>query len=52
MRFFIESKVNGVELNMNTEIEIVFKSLTKEFVGFKAAYNLRNKALTFTQLMK
>ena len=37
---------------MHTQIEIVFKSLTNEFVGFKVAYNLGNKALTLTQLMK
>ncbi|MBA0849414.1 hypothetical protein Goshw_015702 [Gossypium schwendimanii] len=37
---------------MNTDIEIVFKFLTKEFVGFRVAYSLGNKALTLTQLMK
>ncbi|MBA0766807.1 hypothetical protein Gotri_015811, partial [Gossypium trilobum] len=30
----------------------MFKSLTKEFASFRVAYNLRNKALTLTQLMK
>ncbi|MBA0845709.1 hypothetical protein Goarm_022995 [Gossypium armourianum] len=30
----------------------MFKSLTKEFVGFRVAYNLGNNTLTLTQLMK
>ncbi|MFQ6626198.1 hypothetical protein Gotur_005397, partial [Gossypium turneri] len=49
MRFFAEAEVNGAELDVNTQIEIVFKSLTKEFVSFRVAYNLGNKALTLTQ---
>ncbi|MBA0729377.1 hypothetical protein Golax_020341, partial [Gossypium laxum] len=40
------------EVDVNTQIEIVLKSLTKEFAGFRAAYNLGNKKLTLTQLMK
>ncbi|XP_012448664.1 uncharacterized protein LOC105771818 [Gossypium raimondii] len=52
MGFFAEAKDNKVELDVNTQIEIVFKSLTKEFAGFRAAYSLGNKALTLTQLMK
>ncbi|KAK5819338.1 hypothetical protein PVK06_024324 [Gossypium arboreum] len=31
---------------------MVFKSLSKDFVGFWAAYNLGNKKLMLTQLMK
>ncbi|KAK5785819.1 hypothetical protein PVK06_040438 [Gossypium arboreum] len=49
--FFAEAEDNGVELDVNTQIEIVFKSLTKEFGGFRTAYNLGNNALTLTQLM-
>ncbi|MBA0743455.1 hypothetical protein Gogos_006128 [Gossypium gossypioides] len=37
---------------MDTQIKIMFKSLTNEFTGFRAAYNLENKTLTLTQLMK
>ena len=37
---------------MNTQIEMVFKSLTKEFACFRADYNLGNKTFTLTQLMK
>ncbi|XP_016747426.1 uncharacterized protein [Gossypium hirsutum] len=48
---FVEVQDNEAELGMNTQIEIVFKSLTNEFVGFRAAYNLRKKMLTLTQLM-
>ncbi|XP_016694496.1 uncharacterized protein [Gossypium hirsutum] len=52
MGFFAKVEDNGAELDVNLQIEIVFKSLTKEFAGFRAAYNFGNKALTFTQLMK
>ncbi|MBA0763189.1 hypothetical protein Gotri_012684, partial [Gossypium trilobum] len=52
MGFFVEAEDNRAELDVNTQIEIVFKSITKEFVNFRAAYNLGNKLLTLTQLMK
>ncbi|MBA0722970.1 hypothetical protein Golax_003598 [Gossypium laxum] len=52
MGFFAEVEDNEAKLDMNTQIEIVFKSLTKEFAGFRVAYNLWNKMLTLTQLMK
>ncbi|KAH1032356.1 hypothetical protein J1N35_044530 [Gossypium stocksii] len=45
MKFFAKAKDNGVELDVNTQIEIMSKSLTKEFIGPRAAYNLGNKAL-------
>ncbi|KAK5771493.1 hypothetical protein PVK06_047699 [Gossypium arboreum] len=48
MGFFPEVEDNGAEL----DIEILFKSLTNEFAGFRVAYNLGNKAFTLTQLMK
>ncbi|KAK5825866.1 hypothetical protein PVK06_020739 [Gossypium arboreum] len=41
MGFFAETEDNGVELDMNTQIEIMLKSLTKEFSCFRAAYILR-----------
>ncbi|MBA0727947.1 hypothetical protein Golax_000893 [Gossypium laxum] len=48
MGLFAETEDNGVELDMNTQIEIMFKSITKEFIGFRATYNLGNKELTLT----
>ncbi|KAK5842992.1 hypothetical protein PVK06_005416 [Gossypium arboreum] len=50
--FFAKVEDNGAKLNVNIQIEIVFKSLTKEFVSVRTAYNLGNKALTLTQVMK
>ncbi|KAH1129470.1 hypothetical protein J1N35_000848 [Gossypium stocksii] len=52
MRLFAEAEDNGAELDLNTQIEIMFKSLTKELAGFRASYNLGNKVLMLTQLMK
>ncbi|XP_012480820.1 uncharacterized protein LOC105795697 [Gossypium raimondii] len=43
MGFFAEAEDNGAELYMNSQIEMVFKALTNDFVGFRAAYNLGNK---------
>ncbi|GMN31357.1 hypothetical protein TIFTF001_049677 [Ficus carica] len=50
--FFAEAAENGVELDYNTQIKMVFKTLLKDFVGFKAAYNLGNKELGLTELMR
>ncbi|KAK5785453.1 hypothetical protein PVK06_040042 [Gossypium arboreum] len=50
--FFAEVEDNEAELDVNTQIKIVFTSLTKEFAGFRAACNLGNKVLTLNQLMK
>ena len=52
MGFFAEAIKNGAELDYNTQIEMVFKTLSKDFVGFKAAYNLGKKELGFTMLMR
>ncbi|XP_012482887.1 uncharacterized protein LOC105797468 [Gossypium raimondii] len=51
MRFFVELEDNEAELDVNTQIEMVFKSLTKEFIGFSVVYNLGNNALTLSQLI-
>ncbi|KAH1072855.1 hypothetical protein J1N35_025183 [Gossypium stocksii] len=50
MRFFAERKDNGA-LDVNTQIEIVFKSLTKEFTSFRVAHNLGNKKLTLSHFI-
>ena len=52
MDFFAEPAKNGAELDYNTQIEMAFKTLSKDFVGFKAAYNLGNKELGLTELMR
>ncbi|XP_012435442.1 uncharacterized protein LOC105762070 [Gossypium raimondii] len=49
--YFTEAVDNEANLDQNTQIEIVFKSLSKDFAGFQAAYNLGNKHLTLTQPM-
>ncbi|KAH1083091.1 hypothetical protein J1N35_022852 [Gossypium stocksii] len=52
MRYFVRAMDNEANLDQNTKIEMVFKSLSKDFIGFQAAYNLGNKNLMLTQLMK
>ncbi|KAK5811739.1 hypothetical protein PVK06_027103 [Gossypium arboreum] len=42
MGFIAKAEDNGLELDVNTQIEIEFKSLAKEFAGFRVAYNLGN----------
>ncbi|KAK5846153.1 hypothetical protein PVK06_002425 [Gossypium arboreum] len=48
MGFFTEAEDNGAELAVNTQIEMVFKSLTNEFTGFRVVYSLGKKALILT----
>ncbi|GMN60000.1 hypothetical protein TIFTF001_029087 [Ficus carica] len=52
MGLFAEAAKNGAELDYNTQIEMVFKTLSKDFVDFKAAYNLGNKELGLIELMR
>ncbi|GMN56927.1 hypothetical protein TIFTF001_026039 [Ficus carica] len=52
MGFLAEAAENGAELDYNTQIEMVFKTLSKDFVGFKATYNLSNKELRLTERMR
>ena len=51
MDFFVEAAKIGAELDYNTQIEIVFKIISKDFVGFKATYNLGKEELELTELM-
>ena len=41
--YFAEASKNGVELDYNTQIEMVFKTLSKDFVGLQAAYNFQGR---------
>ncbi|KAH1057046.1 hypothetical protein J1N35_035111 [Gossypium stocksii] len=43
---------NEANLDQNAQIEMVFKSLSKDFASFRATYNLGNNNLTLTQLIK
>ncbi|GMN62654.1 hypothetical protein TIFTF001_031742 [Ficus carica] len=51
MGFFTEAVKNGAEVDYNTQIKMVFKTLSKDFVSFKDAYNLDNKELGLTELI-
>ncbi|KAH1130107.1 hypothetical protein J1N35_001485 [Gossypium stocksii] len=52
MIYFAEVTNNETNLDQNTQIDMIFKSLSKDFASFQVAYNLGNKTLTLTQLMK
>ncbi|GMN47408.1 hypothetical protein TIFTF001_016589 [Ficus carica] len=43
---------SGAELDYNTQIEMVFKILSNDFVSFKAAYNLGDKELGVTEFIR
>ncbi|KAH1072844.1 hypothetical protein J1N35_025172, partial [Gossypium stocksii] len=49
---FAEVANNEANLDQNTQIKMVLKSFSNDFTGFQVAYNLGNKNLTLTQLMK
>ncbi|GMN19604.1 hypothetical protein TIFTF001_042894 [Ficus carica] len=44
MQVIAKATENGAELDCNTQIEMVFKTLSKDFVGFWAAYNFGGEA--------
>ncbi|KAH1097820.1 hypothetical protein J1N35_014741 [Gossypium stocksii] len=54
MAYFVTDAMdNEVNLDQNTKIEMVFKSLSKDFAGlYFVTCNLGNKNLTLIQLMK
>ncbi|KAH1082809.1 hypothetical protein J1N35_022570 [Gossypium stocksii] len=52
MGYFVDVVDNEANLDQNSQIEMVFKSMSKDFVGFRASYNIGNKNPTLTQLMK
>ena len=52
MGFFAEAKDIGAHIDFKTQVEIVLNSLSKEFAGFRAAYNLGKQVSNLTQLMK
>ena len=51
MAYFVEAKDDGASLEPKTQSDMVFSSLWKDF-GFRATYNLWEKELVLTQLMK
>ncbi|KAK5785785.1 hypothetical protein PVK06_040403 [Gossypium arboreum] len=52
MGYFVKAMDNEANLDQNTQIEMVFKGLSKDLASFRDAYNLGNKNLMLTQLMK
>ena len=52
MRFFAEATENDAELDYSTQIKMVFKTLSKDFMGFKATYNLATNELGLTEIIK
>lgn len=52
MGYLVEVEDNRAKLDANTQIEIMFKILFKDFVGFKVAHNLGNKQLNLAQQMR
>ncbi|XP_040960251.1 uncharacterized protein [Gossypium hirsutum] len=50
--YFSKAADNEINFDQKTQIEMVFKSLSKDFISFRGTYNLGNKNLMLTQLMK
>lgn len=49
--YLTEVADNEANLEQNTQIEMVLKRLSKEFVGFRATYKFGSKNLILTQIM-
>ncbi|GMN58623.1 hypothetical protein TIFTF001_027726 [Ficus carica] len=41
--YFVEASKNGAELDYNTQIEMVFKTLSKDFVGLRLHITFESK---------
>ena len=46
MGYFTKATENEAELDYNTQLKMVFKTLFKDFVNFRATYNLEERKLT------
>ncbi|KAL5578513.1 hypothetical protein UlMin_020212 [Ulmus minor] len=47
-----KSQSHGSEIDANTQIEMIFESLSKEFILFRMIFSLSGKNMSLTELMK
>ncbi|KAL5576504.1 hypothetical protein UlMin_018203 [Ulmus minor] len=52
IRYLVEAQSHGSEIDSDTQMEMIFESLSKEFVPFRMIFNLSEKNMSLTELMK
>ncbi|GMN34659.1 hypothetical protein TIFTF001_048373 [Ficus carica] len=52
MAYLSEAQANGTEIDVATQLVMVFQTLSKDFDLFQASYNLNRKEMSLTELMK
>ncbi|KAL5570322.1 hypothetical protein UlMin_026897 [Ulmus minor] len=52
IRYLVEAKNHGSEIDADTQMEMIFEFLPKEFILFRTIFNLSGKNMSFTELMK
>ena len=50
--YLAEAQSHGSEIDADTQIEMIFESLSKEFIPFRMIFNLSGKNMSLTELMK
>ncbi|KAL5557048.1 hypothetical protein UlMin_039284 [Ulmus minor] len=50
--YLAEAQSLGSEIDADTQMEMIFKSLSKEFIPFRTIFNLSEKNMSLTELMK
>ncbi|KAL5578196.1 hypothetical protein UlMin_019895 [Ulmus minor] len=50
--YLAKAQSHGSEIDVNTQMEMIFESLSKEFIPFRTIFNLSGKNMSLTELMK
>ncbi|KAL5570620.1 hypothetical protein UlMin_027195 [Ulmus minor] len=52
IRYLAKAQSHGSKIDANTQMEMIFESLSKEFIPFRTIFNLSGKNMSLTELMK
>ncbi|KAL5555849.1 hypothetical protein UlMin_038085 [Ulmus minor] len=50
--YLAEAQSHGSEIDADTQMEMIFESLSKQFIPFRTIFNLSGKNMSLTELMK
>ncbi|KAL5546646.1 hypothetical protein UlMin_006333 [Ulmus minor] len=50
--YLVDAQSHGSEIDVNTQMKMIFESLLKEFIPFRMIFNLSGKNMSLTELMK
>ena len=52
IRYLDEAQIHGSKIDVDTQIEMIFKSLSNEFIPFRMIFNLSGKNMSLKEVMK